>query len=45
MLPIDPMALTKITIEDGTGRPVRLNLEFHNVKTTGFSASEIKTIR
>jgi len=45
LLPIDPLAVTKITIEDGTGRPVRLNLEFHNVKTIGFSTSEIKTIR
>jgi len=44
-MPLDPLAVTKITIEDGAGRPVRLNLEFNNVKAIGFSTSEIKRAR
>jgi metal-dependent HD superfamily phosphatase/phosphodiesterase len=43
--PIDPIAVTKITIEEGAGRPIRLNLEFHNVKTTGFSVAEVNAVR
>jgi hypothetical protein len=41
LMPLDPLAVTKITIQDGAGRPVRLNLEFNNVKAIGFSTSKI----
>jgi hypothetical protein len=39
------MAVTKITIEDGAGRPVRMNLEFNNAIIKGFSKAEIHTVR
>jgi hypothetical protein len=45
LLPLDPLDVTKITIEDGAGRPVRLNLQFQNIKAIGFSKSEIQTFR
>lgn len=45
VLPVDPMAVTKITIEDGAGRPVRMNLEFNNAIIKGFSKAEIHTVR
>jgi hypothetical protein len=37
--------VTKITIEEGAGRPIRMNLVFLNVQATGFSASEVKEAR
>uniref|UniRef100_A0A0U4MTW2 Putative odorant-binding protein n=1 Tax=Reticulitermes speratus TaxID=60591 RepID=A0A0U4MTW2_9NEOP len=45
LLPVDPLDVTKITIEHGAGRPVSLNLEFNNVKSAGLSQSEVKTVR
>lgn len=45
LLPIDPLEVTKIVIEDGAGRPVRLNLEFNNAKISGFTKGEITAIR
>jgi len=44
-MPLDPLAVTKITIEDGAGRPVRLNLEFNNVKAIGFTSAILETAR
>jgi hypothetical protein len=43
--PIDPLAIIKIGFEDGPGRPVRLNLELHNITAKGLSKSEIETVR
>lgn len=45
LLPVDPLDVTSITIEEGTGRPVSLNLKFTNAKTIGLSKAEAKAVR
>jgi hypothetical protein len=45
LLPVDPLAITKITIQDGAGRPVNINLELNNVMNYGLSDTEITAVR
>jgi metal-dependent HD superfamily phosphatase/phosphodiesterase len=45
LIPLDPLVMTKVTIQDGAGRPVSINLELNNVKNTGLSQTDIKAVR
>lgn len=45
LLPVDPLPLTKITIQDGVGRPVNINLELSNVRNAGLSQTNIEAAR
>lgn len=45
LIPVDPLFMTKVTIQDGAGRPVNINLELNNVKNSGFSESDIEAAR
>jgi hypothetical protein len=45
MLPVDPLFVTKISIQEGAGRPVRLNLDLNNSTSAGFSEVEIEAVR
>jgi hypothetical protein len=37
--------MTKVTIQDGVGRPVNINLELNNVTNSGFSQTDIEAAR
>lgn len=45
LIPVDPLYMTKVTIQDGAGRPVNINLELNNVKNSGYSQNEVEAVR
>ncbi|GFG40539.1 hypothetical protein Cfor_02403 [Coptotermes formosanus] len=45
MLPVDPLEVTNINIQDGVGRPVKMNLDLVNAKLHGVTQCHIKSVR
>ncbi|GFG40538.1 hypothetical protein Cfor_02402, partial [Coptotermes formosanus] len=45
LLPVDPLHVIKITIEEGAGRPVNMNMEFHNTSNVGLSQGVLTAVR
>jgi hypothetical protein len=45
MPPLDPLVVTNISIEDGAGRPVTINLQLNDVEIHGLSNAHLKAVR
>jgi hypothetical protein len=45
MLPVEPLEVTNINIQDGIGRPVKMSLDLNNAKLYGLTQSRLKSVR
>jgi hypothetical protein len=45
MLPVEPLAVTSISIQDGIGRPVKMSLDLNKAKLHGLTQSRLKSVR
>lgn len=44
LVPIDPLQVDEVKIEQGNNSPVNVNLKFHNLKCFGLSTAKIKDV-
>jgi hypothetical protein len=45
MLPVEPLEVNNINIQDGIGRPVKMSLDFNNAKLHGLTQCRLKSVR
>jgi hypothetical protein len=45
LLPVDPLELTNINIQDGVGRPVKMSLDMNKAKLHGLTQCRLKAVR
>lgn len=44
LVPIDPLQVDEVNIDQGSGSPVNVNLKFRNLKCFGLSTAKIKNV-